>query len=503
MTATDTQVRIMMRERQQGKTQTQAAAKANLRSRKTAAKYERLDQLPSQLKTPRSYRTRPDPFADIWEQAGEMLAEAPELEAKALFEWFCEQAPGRFQEGQLRSFQRRVLDWRAVHQDQTAVLEQVHRPGEVLETDGVHLAELGVTIAGQLLDHLLIHSVLPYSNWEWGYLAQSESLLALRGGLMASLGRLKAVPQYHRTDNSSAATHAPGGGEDELRAISGRGYNPAYLQLLAHYGLEPQTTHLSSPQENGDVESLHSGLKRALKQHLLLRGSRDFADLAAYQAFVEQVLERRNAGRQLRLTEELAVMKPLAAGKLAGHSQLRLRVTKGSLIRVLGHSYSVPTSLIDHQVTVYVHEWHLEVWYGHKKMLEVARLTGEGQAQVNYRHVIDSLLRKPGGFRDYRYREALFPQLVFRRAWEQLNTWFSPRKADLSYLRVLHLAARTMESEVAAILEQLLASGRRWDEGEVERRLGLPAAGIPDLPQPPVSLEVYDRLLREGSHVRT
>ena len=99
------------------------------------------------------------------------------------------------------------------------------------------------------------------------------------------------MPRYHRTDNSSAATHPPGEVE---RAASGtvRVYNEAYLQLLAHYGLRPQTTHLNSPHEIGDVESLHGGLKRALKQHLLLRGSWDFESLAAYESFLEAVMAK-------------------------------------------------------------------------------------------------------------------------------------------------------------------------------------------------------------------
>jgi hypothetical protein len=146
MTATDVQVRIIMRERNKGRTQEQAAASANLRSRKTAAKYERLGQLPSALKCPRTYRTRADPFAEHWPAMEEMLEGAPELEAKTLFEWLCEQHPGTYQEGQLRTFQRRVSCWRAQNRDQTAVLPQVHRPGEVLQTDGTWLTALGVTI---------------------------------------------------------------------------------------------------------------------------------------------------------------------------------------------------------------------------------------------------------------------------------------------------------------------------------------------------------------------
>jgi hypothetical protein len=169
-----------MKERSKGRTQEQAAVKANVKSRKTVAKYEQLCQLPSQLKQLRTYRTRQDPFEDDWPQLEQMLAAAPELEATTLFEWLSEQHPQRYQENQLRTLQRRVADWRALHQSQLAVLEQLHRPGEVLQSDGVWLTELGVTIAGEPFKHLLLHCVLPYSNWEWGAIAQPTGCCAYR-----------------------------------------------------------------------------------------------------------------------------------------------------------------------------------------------------------------------------------------------------------------------------------------------------------------------------------
>ena len=237
MTATDTQVRIIMREGNQGRTQEQAAAKANMHSRKTVAKYQHLGKLPSELKKRRPYRTRTDPFGEDGHQAEAMLVQAPELEAKALFAWLCEQKENKYQEGQLGTFQRRVSEWKALNCQQVAVLEQIHRPGEVLQTDGTWLNELGVSIQGQRCKHLFIHCVLPYSNWEWGCLAQSESLMALRLGLQKTLLKLGSVPKYHKTDNSTAATHLLGASE---QASSGkrRGYNHGYLQLLAHYSIE-------------------------------------------------------------------------------------------------------------------------------------------------------------------------------------------------------------------------------------------------------------------------
>ena len=498
MTATDAQVRIMMRERRKGRTQGQAAASANLSSRKTVAKYEKRGKLPSELKEPRCYRTRPDPFVEDWSTVVEMLGDAPNLEAKVLFEWLCERYLGRYQPGQLRTFQRRVARWRALHQDQVAILEQVHRPGEVMQTDGAWLTELEVTIQGQRLKHMLIHCVLPYSNWEWGRVAQSESLAALSLGVESALRELGCVPEYLQTDNSSAATYWPGA---KGQGGGKRAYTDGYLQLLGAYGLEPRTTHLRSPQENGDVESMHGGVKRALEQHLLLRGSRDFGSLGEYEAFLFGVMERRNHPRQARLSQELAVMKPLPATSPFISKQVRVRVTRGSLIRVQKNSYSVPTSLIGHHVAVHIHEWHLEVYYQSQLMETLPRLLGKNQHRVNYRHVIDSLLRKPGGFRDYRYRDDLFPSLVFRRAWEQLKRWLPPRKADLTYLRILRLAARTLESDVASALEQLLASPGRWNETDVEQLIQPEPISVPQLVSGDVDLQCYDQLLSEVHHV--
>jgi hypothetical protein len=484
-----------MRERQKGRTQEQAAVKANIKSRKTVARYERLGKLPSELKEPRQYRTRADPFVEDWEQVEQMLSEAPELEAKTLFAWLSEQSPGKYQEGQLRTLQRRVSDWRALNQDKVAVLAQVHHPGEVLQSDGTWLNELEITIAGEAFDHILIHCVLPYSNWEWGAIAQSESLVAYQRALQKTFFKLGAVPCHHQTDNASAVTY-------QVRGQKGkRDYNPGYLALLNHFGLQPRRIHIGCPEQNGDVESSNGGLKRALRQHLLLRGSRDFATLDAYEQFIEKVMAQRNQGRQTRLAEEMAVMQPLTAQALPAYREVRVKVNRAGLIRIQNNSYSVPTSLIGHQVTVRIYEWHIEVYYRQKKIEAMTRLVGQKKCQINYRHLIDSLLRKPGGFRNYRYREFLFPSLVFRQAWEQLEQWYSPRKADLTYLRVLRLAARHSESEVVAALSLLLVNTTRWNELDVEQLVHPPMmAKTPIVAPPVINLSQYDRLLQEVSY---
>ena len=496
MTATDAQVRLIMKERINGKTQEQAAVKANVRSRKTVQKYEQLGQMPSDLKQPRTHRTRLDPFEADWAELEKKLEEAPELEAKALFEWLCERDGAKYQEGQLRTFQRHISNWRALHRSQVLSLDQVHQPGEVIQTDGTCMNGLKITIQLETFEHILIHSVLPYSNWEWGRVVQSESLLAIRLGLQSTLVKLGYVPQVHQTDNSTAATHKLGL-NGRHKSLQERGFNEEYLQLLAHYGLEGRTTHIASPDEDGDVEASNGGFKRAVKQHLLLRGSRDFTSIATYETFLFGIMEKRNAGRQQKLAEELAVMKPLQVVPWPHMRELNVRVGSNGILRVGANGYTVPSGLKGKRVSVRVYEWKIEVWYANQWVETLPRLTGNHHYHINYRHVIDTLLRKPGGFRNYRYHEDLFPQEVFRQAWEALKAYLPPRKADMAYLRILKQAALGLETDVTQALTLLLARKTNWDDTTLTELLQQPAQRtIPDLIPQVVNLSIYDQLLQ-------
>ena len=496
MTATDAQVRLLMKERNKGKTQEQAAVKANLRSRKTVAKYEKSGKLPSEIQEPRDYRTRPDAFSAVWDEVAAMLDNAPSLEAQTLFEWLLEKYPGEYQENQIRTFQRRIRHWRGLHQDQLLSLDQVRIPGEMLQTDGTCMNELQITIQGEPFDHLLIHSVLPYSNWGWGRIAQSESLLSIRLGLQSALIKLGHIPTYHQTDNSTAATHNLGAKARE-KSLAERGYNEEYLQLLAHYGLEARTTHVHSPNENGDVESSNGKLKVAINQHLLLRGSRDFESLEDYEAFLHSIMDKRNAGRTPKLAEELALMKPLDAKPWPLMREKQIKVGNNGILRVGGNGYSVPSSLKGRRVRVRIYEWQIEVWYANKLVERLPRIPGMNRYHVNYRHVIGSLLRKPGGFRHYRHRDDMFPQTPFRLAWEALNKHFSPRKADLAYLRILKLAADGQESDVATALKLLLETQKNWDDQSVKELIHPTLQSAPAMVAQAVELSAYDRLLKQ------
>jgi hypothetical protein len=490
MITPDRKVRKLMEEYQKTGKLLKASLRADL-DPKTARKYLRAGKLPSQLRVEHSWRTRPDPFTQDWPQARAMLEDAPELEAKALFEWLCERHPDSYHEGQLRTFQRRVRQWRALEGPPKEVyFPQEHEPGVRLETDFTWMNRLRITLNGEAFAHLLCHCVLAYSNWEWAVVCQSESMLALKKGLQATLLRLGRVAKEHWTDHSTAATHAIGSGQD-----GAWGFNKKYLDMMAHFGMKPRTIQVGKPHEDGDVESGNGVLKRRIEQHLLLRGHRDFDGLEAYESFVEGVMEKANRLRQKRLAEELAVMRVLDVRLLPEYVEEQPRVTAWSTVQIGGNSYSVPSRLKGEKVKARVYEDHIEVYYHGVHQLSMPRVTGEGKHAINYRHVIDWLVRKPGAFRHYRYREDMFPSGQFRWAYDALCEACSERVADLEYLRILQHAARTMESEVEKALVRLRAEGMvpRWDA--VFQLVPGPRGQFPEVARLVVNLAEYDHLL--------
>lgn len=442
----DHQVRKLWEFLDEGLPDGTAAWKSGM-SEKTARKYRTRGQLPSETTKPRTWRTRSDPFDDVWSVVEEQLVATPSIEAKSLFEWLQRKYPNRFSEGQLRSFQRRVKDWRATAGPAKEVFfQQVHHPGRLCASDFTHMTDLGVTIAGQTFEHMVYHFVLTYSNWESVTVCFSESFESLSEGLQNALWELGGVPDRHRSDRMSAAVN---------NLTPQREFTARYQGLMNHYGLTMEKTGARKAHENGDVESLHRHFKRSVKQALLLRGSQDFADRAEYISFLKDVVAHKNAGRVDRLAEEQSLLGPLSATRQSSTRQLDVKVNSGSLIRVLGNVYSVKSRLIGETVKVRVYAEHLEIWFAQKEVDRVPRLHGRAKHCINYRHIIDWLVRKPGAFENYRYRDALFPTSRFRMAYDLL-CGSGLQYGAKEYLRILELAAKDGETLVDDALRVLL-----------------------------------------------
>lgn len=459
---TDIQVKKLRKLLGTGMTLRMAALKSGM-TEPTARRYRAMDVLPSECEPARTWRTREDPFEEAWPRICELLEVEPGLQAVTILEWLKRESPDKYDDSSLRTLQRRLKRWRATAGPPKEVMfSQTHHPGDLCASDFTHLSSLSVTIGRQPYDHLAYHFVLTYSNWECVTLCHSESFESLSEGLQQALWKLKGVPRRHRSDRLSAAVN---------NLSEQKEFTQRYRGLMEHYGLAMEKIQPREPHENGDVESLHGHFKTAIDQALMLRGSRDFADVASYAQFVDGVMEDRNRGRRKRFLEEIPQLRSLPQLRLPSFSRVNVRVNTGSLIHVQANAYSVDSRLIGEKVDVRIYPNHLEVWYAQRRVDQFPRLRGRGKHRVNYRHVIDSLVRKPGAFENYRYREELFPTSRFRMAYDQLRESRTPKAAVREYLEILCLAARESEAEVDDALRRLLATEQALSLASVQQGL--------------------------------
>ncbi len=474
-----------------GMTKATAAAKAGM-CEKTARKYLKSDLLPSQTKKVRTWRTREDPFAEVWPEIETMLCIDGSLMAKTVFDYLCRKHPGKFQEGQLRTLQRKMKNWKVEKGPAREVMfPQERSPGVQCQSDFTCMNDLNVLIANQPFDHLLYHFVLPYSKWEWGEVCFSESMEALRGGLQNALWTLGGVPREHRTDNLGAAIKNSGDTKE---------FNAAYQGVMDHYRMKPSRNYPGNGHENGSVEQAHYRLKLAIDQELLLRGSRNFKDRARYTQFLQDLMIRRNKGRQARLTDEMGVLGELPSKRLEDFNVVEVRVSKFSTISVRRNAYSIDSRLIGHKVKVRIYADVLEVWFNQRKIETLPRLRGRGGHHINYRHVIESLVRKPGAFADYKYRSDMFPRFNFKLAYDWLQQ-HRGAQADSEYVQILYLAAQHSEEKVGQACRSLLKSGKGLTRKAVVAAMGSNREPEVIMLAPPTAHPAdYDGLLG-GDHV--
>jgi hypothetical protein len=488
----DGEIKLLIEERRRGASQKLAAARTEM-SERTARKYERAGKLPSQLKAPRTHRTRENPFEADWAWVEDQLRRDQALQSKTLFALLCQTYPGRYQESQLRTLQRHVQAWRLQHGgEQEVMFQQEHVAGRMAQSDFTVMNALGVTIAGEAFLHLVFHLVLTYSNLEAIRVCFSETFEALAEGLEACLWQIGGVPAWHRTDNLSAAVR-------DLDRDGMHEFTTNYRGLMDHYGMQPSANKAGCANQNGDVEQSHHRFKMAVDQELRVRGSRDFADRATYERFLHDLVRKRNLTRSVRFEADRAALRPLPAAPLDFVRELEMRVSRFSLIRVLNNYYSVPSRLIGTKVKIRVRSETLELRHGAAHVLTLPRLIGRNQRKIDYRHLIWSLVRKPGAFANYCYREELFPTTVFRRAYDALLD-ATPARADRHYLRLLHLAASGSETDVEQVITRILDESQAPTFEAVRDLLGQSKPGVaPAISQGVINLASYDCLIPSRS----
>ena len=487
---TDHQVRLYMTKRKHH-TQEIAAAKAGI-SVRTARRIETDVTLPSQ-EPRRHWRSRPDPFADVWDSIViPLLRQAPQLMGVTLLRKLQEDHPDRFPDGMLRTLQRRVSHWRALEGPAKEVFfPQEHVPGERGLSDFTHMGDLRITVGGMPFDHLLYHFVLAFSRWEYACVVDTgESFEALSAGLQNALWQAGGCPKEHRSDSLSAAFKNLKQEED---------FTVRYAALLDHYGMQGTRNNRGLGHENGSVESSHRFLKEAISQALLLRGYRDFASREDYDVFVRDAVMRRNRRNAAAFRIEREQLADLPPRRTTDFTEDEARVTRCGTFTVRAVLYSAPSRLIGHRLKVRLYSDRLECYLAAALVLTLPRGARSGERRIiDYRHFIDALKRKPQAFKGLVFRDALFPREAYRRTWEALECKLSQRSACRTMVGLLELAGMEgIEAVLAERLDVLCAANELPDLRSLRDEFAPRDQLCPTVrvDMPPVS--TYDALLDE------
>jgi len=404
--------------------------------------------MPSELKGERYWKTRSNVFEPVWGEIESMLIKAPGLQSKTILTHLISKQPNQFNDSHERTLQRLLRKWRASHgSNHDVIFNQTIRAGRQSQSDYTSMNEMNISIKGDRLEHLLFHFVLPYSRWEFVSICYSESFDSLSKGYEDAVWALGYVAPEHRTDNLSAASKRVG----NKRTITNN-----WKEFMRHYQVTPSRNNPGESHENGSIEKSHDLLKNDIRQQLMLRGSNDFNSVTEYEEFIQKIIARRNGARSDRLLEEIKLLKSLPEKRYYAPEILELTVTKSSTIRIDQVIYSVPSRLIGYALRAYIYQGEIKLYYGTQLVCEMPKIDkSKTDAVINYRHIIAGLVRKPGAFTNYHYREHLFPSVLFRRAYDKLIKTH-PVNGTKQYLQILHLAAVNSESEVEAAITVLM-----------------------------------------------
>ena len=488
----DSQVRRLFMLIKKEKSLAMAAIKSGM-DEETARKYRDKGKLPSQMKKPHNWRTRVDPFKEVWVEVLEYLSN-PGIEALTIFKYLQRKYPGKYQDGQLRTLQRKIKSWKATEGPPKEVyFRQIHHPGELCETDFTSMNKLGITINKEIFKHMFFHFVLTYSNWETGTICYSESFESLSEGIQNALWELGGVPKRHRTDNLSAAVYSD---------FSKKSFTSRYKALLNHYGLHGESINAGKSNENGDIEQRHNRFKRSVEQALMLRGSKDFSDIKEYKKFLDKIITQLNSGRTVRFKEELSILRRLPNMRLDDYKEITAKVGIGSTLNISHNVYSVDSRLIGERVRVKLYSSFIEIWYSQKMVDKFPRLRGGGGHKINYRHIIDWLAKKPGAFENYRYRDDLFPTTWFRIAYDVFKE-DKGINANKEYTKLLLLASKETEEGVNDAIRILHEENKPVSFESVKEILNKREkySSVKDVKVEEVKLCAYDELISISSAI--
>lgn len=281
-----------------------------------------------------------------------------------------------------------------------------------------------------------------------------------------------------------------------------------YEELCRHYVMTPTRNNSGMAHENGAIEGPHGHLKRAIEDAALIRGSRDFDDMAGYRRFVDEIVSRRNARNAKRIDVERETLRELPTRRTADYEDVTVRVTSSGGFTLRKVFYTVPSRLIGHRLRVRLYDDRLDVFVGGTPLMTLPRgradPSGKHDQVVNYRHVIHSLRRKPMALMNLVYRDQLFPRQAYKQTFEALLEYLPGRQACRIMVELLAIAhERNCEAELADQLAASLSSGQLPDMDALRTHFAPDPTQLPEVVVHLEPLEAYEALIGSGHERNT
>jgi transposase len=491
---TSKQMAIYMKNKKTELTQKVAAAKADI-SERTGRRIDRGEH-GLQKKTKHDWKTRPDPFADVWDKDIEPKLKQGVYEATFILEDLQKKYPGKYQNSTLRTLQRRIQVWRALFgKGKEVMFRQNHEPGKLGISDFTRPKKIKVTINGKPFEHIYYHFRLPYSGYNYMqvFMGSGEPYTAFAEGLQGALFDLGGVPENHRTDSLSASFK-------NLNKDAITDQTERYKALVEHYGMQATRNNPGKGHENGAVEASHRHIKNRIEQLLLIRESSDFTSIEEYREFIREATKQHNRQNTKNIEVERASLRQLPATKAADYTEAVAVVSCTSTIEIKRVTYSVPSRLIGERLHVRLYNDKLECYLGAAHAITLARTLrpahGQRGYQIDYRHIIESLVRKPGAFQGSKLREAILPNENYRRIWNHVNGTMSNKDAGKFIVGVLYLAeTQNCESDLAHAIIKLIEAGSPLQLSELQNRFTKSKPSIDAINVPQHTLSSYNEFI--------
>jgi len=494
---TSQQENLYMSSRDLGYSQEISAAKAGISERSGRT----IEQGKGRQNKPRTWRTRSDPFSEVWDsELVPLLTSMPDISPITLLDYLQRKYEGKYPDNKLRTLERRVKKWKAVYGEKREVMfSQEHVPGRQGISDFTQLKEVTITINQSPFKHLLYHFRLSFSGWSHVKVIQGgESFTALAEGLQEALWRLGGVPFEHRTDSLSAAFKNLR--DDEKADITTR-----YSALCKHYGMESTRNNRGLGHENGSIESPHGHIKRRIKQSLLLRGNNDFESVQSYQNWLDEIINQHNRRNAKGLSIERNSLQALPMKKTIDFVEVCARVSSSSTIDVRKCTYTVPSRLIGESLRIHLYHDRLECYLGSTHIIDLSRVYPLGATtrarNIDYRHVIHSLAKKPQAFRYSRLRDDLLPNNKYKQIWAYINKNIPGKPACRLMVGLLELAANyDCEQSLANDVLLKISQGQSLSLTTFQHRYGKALNTPPDITVEQHTLATYNDLINSIHH---